>query len=153
MLLSQNQEIFSLFFFFLHFQNLNKICDTFKQKMSLTVICFWNCRQQKAGLPKCLKIPMSEYLSTVNTLRCPKDCFNLHGNIFLIFLIALKRNQPQKFCFSGIWNLVTFCYPIDTRWYVFPLRKSKRLTKPIQMLLFQNQKIFSEISSPLPKST
>ena len=56
------------------------------------------------------KKPLSEHLWTVNMLKYPKDCLNLHGSIFLSNVsVALKENHLKKFCFSSIWNLQTAC--------------------------------------------
>ena len=59
-------------------------------------------------------------------------------------MISLKENKLKKLCFSSIWNLETVCWHIHTRWQIFFLSKSECLMKPIRMLLFQNQKTFSE---------
>ena len=48
------------------------------------------------------KSPVSEHLWTVNMLKGPKDCLNLHGSILSYFLITLKVNQLQKFFLSSI---------------------------------------------------
>ena len=54
---------------------------------------------KKGGLLKCLKGPMSEYLLTVNMLKCAKDSLNLHGSIFVIFLDHSERKWARKILF------------------------------------------------------
>ena len=49
------------------------------------MISFWSYRQENVGFLKCLKIPVSEQLWTVNVLKGLKECLNLHGIIFAIF--------------------------------------------------------------------
>ena len=49
------------------------------------MISLWNSRLQNVGLFGSLKRPVSKHLSTVNMLNGPKDYFNLHGSIFVIF--------------------------------------------------------------------
>ena len=56
------------------------------------VICFSNLRLQKAGLLKCMKGRVSEQLWTVNILKNPKRCINLHCSIFVMFLDRFDRN-------------------------------------------------------------
>ena len=101
MQLSQNQKIFSQFFFWISEIYIN-FGTLSKGRLSPEVIYFENYRLQKAGSLKCLKSLVSEHLWTVNMLKGPKDCLNLHGSIFVIFLITLKGNQLEKFCFSSI---------------------------------------------------
>ena len=50
-----------------------------------------NYRLQKTWLLKCLKSPVSEHLWTVNMLKGPKHCLNLHGSTFAIFFEHYKR--------------------------------------------------------------
>ena len=115
-----------------------------KKRWAFEAICLWNSRLQTARLLKCLKIPMSERLWRVNMLNGPKHCWNLHGSIFLRFLITLKKNQLEKIFLSSMWNLDTVCYYIDSWWQVLSLSISECLKQPIQMQLSRNQKIFSE---------
>ena len=97
-------------------------------------------------LLKCPKSRIGEHLWTVNMLKCPKHGINLHCTsvFFSYFLITLKVNQLQKLRFSSIWNFETVCYHVDSQWQVFCLCKSECLTKPLQMQLSPNQKIFSD---------
>ena len=63
------------------------------------MICFWNDRLQKAGLLKSLKSSLLEYLWTVNILKGPKHCLNLHRNIFVVFCDHSQRNSARKILF------------------------------------------------------
>ena len=49
------------------------------------MISYWNYRLEKSDLLKSPKKPVSENLLTVNILKGPKHCLNLHGSIFVIF--------------------------------------------------------------------
>ena len=73
------------------------------------VTCFRNYGLQKAGLLKCLKRPVSKHLWTVNMLKAPKHCINLHGCIFVRFSDHTERKSVRKFDFSSTWNLETVC--------------------------------------------
>ena len=73
------------------------------------MITLWNYRLENVGLLKCLKSLVSEHLFTVNMLKDPKDCLNLHGSIFVRFSITLNGNQLKKFCFHSICNFETVC--------------------------------------------
>ena len=69
-----------------------------------------NYRLQKAWLLKYIKSHESEHLWTVNMLKGPKHCLNLHGSSFVIFFQALKKNFSSKeFCHSIIWYIGTVC--------------------------------------------
>ena len=70
-----------------------------KKRSALELISFWNQGMEKAELVKCSKIPMLEHLSRVNMLKDPKECLDLHGVIFLIFLDPYDRNSARKICF------------------------------------------------------
>ena len=59
-------------------------------------------RLQKAGLPKCLRSPVSQHLWTGNTSEGPKHYLNLQGRIFVIFSDHSERKSSQKICFSSI---------------------------------------------------
>ena len=92
--LSQYQKIFSENFFciigiYIQFGIF------WKKRWASEVIPFWNYRLQKAALLKWLKIPMSEHLWTVNILKAPKDCLNVHESIFVIFFDhSEKQSAP-----------------------------------------------------------
>ena len=106
------------------------------------MIFFGNYKLQKAELVKCPKSPVSEHLWTVNILKGPKDCLNLHSGVFPIFPDHSERKSAEKFIFSSIWNLETVCQNIDTRRQIFSLNKSECLTQRIQVQLSPNQNIF-----------
>ena len=61
-----------------------------------TVISFLNYRQQKVRLLKCQKSPVSEHLWTVNMLKGPKHCMNLHDSIFVTFFDHFERKSVPK---------------------------------------------------------
>ena len=97
---------------------------------------------------------MSEHVWTANMLNDPKHCLNLHSSVFVIYFDHSARKSAQKkFYFSSIWNLQTVSEYIDNQWNVFSLSENECLTQSIQMQFSQNQKIFSEVFSPFPKST
>ena len=45
------------------------------------------------------KNPVSEHLWTVNVLNGLKDCLNLHGIIFAIFVYESEKNSARKILF------------------------------------------------------
>ena len=83
----------------MHFQNLDKIYNTLKKKWASEIICFWNYTLQKAGLLICPKSPVSEHLWTLNILKGPKHCKNLHGSIFITFFDHSERKSARKYLF------------------------------------------------------
>ena len=128
-IISKSKKIFLIFFWISGIYI--KFGILWKKNWASEVICFRNYRLQKAVLLKCIKSLGSEHLWTFNMLKCPKDCLNHHGSVFLIFLIALKENQLQKVCFSSICNLETVSQEIDTRWQEFSVSITECLLKPI----------------------
>ena len=44
-------------------------------------------------LHKCLKSPVSEYPFTVNILKGPKHCLNMHDGCFIMFFHCSKRSS------------------------------------------------------------
>ena len=78
------------------FQNLHKMLNTLRKIWASEVICFWNYRQEKAGLIKCLKSPEWEDLWAVNMLRGPKHCLNQHGSIFVVFFDQYEKKNRWK---------------------------------------------------------
>ena len=70
-----------------------------KKRWASEVISFWNYRLQIAGLLKCLKIPVSEHLWTVNMLKGSKDSLNLHGSNFLFFFGHSEKKSARKVLF------------------------------------------------------
>ena len=55
-----------------------------------------NYRLQKAWLLKYIKSHESEHLWTVNMLKGPKHCLNLHGSSFVIFFKHSKKTSALK---------------------------------------------------------
>ena len=65
----RNEKPFPIFL--LHFLDLNQLLNILKQKI---LVYFANCALPKTWLDKCVKSPVSEHRSTVNTLNDAKDC-------------------------------------------------------------------------------
>ena len=63
------------------------------------MISYWNYRLQKSELLKTLKSPVSEHLWTVNMLKGPKHCLNLHGSNFVMFFDHLEKKSAPKTLF------------------------------------------------------
>ena len=69
-----------------------------KKRWASKGIFFWNYRLPRVGLLKWRKSPVSEHVSTVNMLKCPKDRLNLHSSIFShIFLSLWNKIYSKKF--------------------------------------------------------
>ena len=58
---------------------------------------FQNYRLRETWLDKDLKIPVTEHPSTVNTLKGPKHCLNLHDRTFIKFFNYSDRNCVGKY--------------------------------------------------------
>ena len=56
----------------------------------------------KSGLLKCLKSPTTEHVRTVNMLKAPEHCLNLHSSIFVIFFDDFERKSVRKIFLSSI---------------------------------------------------
>ena len=82
--------------FFFIFVIYIKFGILWKKRWDSEVINFRNYRLEKAGFFKCLKSQVSEQLWTVNMLKCPKDCINLHGSIFGIFFDHSERISSRN---------------------------------------------------------
>ena len=81
---------------FVPFQNVNKIWNPLEKKMTLLVDFFLQLHTGKSMLLKGLKSPKSEHLWTVNMLKGPKECLNMHGSIFvIIFDHSEKKIRPK----------------------------------------------------------
>ena len=83
--------------FFLNFWNLHKIWNTMKKMMTLRG--FWNYTLQQAQLLKCPNSSALEQLWTINKLKGPKHCINLHGSIFVIFFNHSETKWAGKALF------------------------------------------------------
>ena len=98
MQLYPNQNIFSQFFS--AFPKFRKNLEYFgKKRWASEDICFWKYRLQKAGLLNSRKSRVSEHLWTVNMLKGPKDCLNLHSIIFVIFFDHSQIKWAPKILF------------------------------------------------------
>ena len=64
---------------------------------------FTKLRTAKGVIKNCLTSPILEHCSTVDMLKGPKHCWNLHGSTFVIFSHHSERNTVGK------------CFP---RWYL-----------------------------------
>ena len=61
------------------------------------MIYYWNYRLEKSEILKSSKKPVSKHLWTVNMLKDSKDCLNLDGSVFVIFLDNSERKlAPWK---------------------------------------------------------
>ena len=65
------------------------------QRLFVSEIIDW----KKTGLLKCPKSLMSEHICTVNMLKVPKHCINVHGSIFVIFFEDLEGKTARKTLF------------------------------------------------------
>ena len=63
------------------------------------MISYRNYTLEKAELLKWTEKLVSEHLLTVNMLKDPKHCLNLHGSIFSIFFDHSERESAQKILF------------------------------------------------------
>ena len=61
---------------------------------------------EKAGLLKSLKSLVLEHRRTVNILKCPKHCLNLHGSIFVMFLGHSEKKISSKNSFSEVSEIL-----------------------------------------------
>ena len=64
---------------------------------------------RKTWLDKCLKSLVSEDPSTSNMVNGSKNCSNLNGSTFIIFLITMKAIQLKKVSLSDALNIRTVC--------------------------------------------
>ena len=117
MQLSPNKEIFSEFFAPIPESKEN--LEYFeKKRLASEVICFWNYSLQKAGLLKCQNNVVSENLWTVNMLKGPKDCLNLHGGNFIIYFHHSETKSAPKYLFYWYlksWHcLLTYWHPMTS---------------------------------------
>ena len=67
-----------------------------KKRWASEIICFSCYRLQKADLFKCPKSPVWECLWTVNMLKVPKYCLNLHGSIFCHIFWSFRKKISSK---------------------------------------------------------
>ena len=98
--------------YFINFFCISAIYINFEilwtKRSASEAISFWNYRLQKARLLKCLKSPVSEHLWTVNMLKGPNDCINLHGSVFFYISWSLRneiRSKNFRLVISEIFRL------------------------------------------------
>ena len=77
--------------FFLNFQNLHKVLKYFERKDGPSRLFVSEILDYKREYLNARKSSVLEHLWTVNMLKCPKDCSNLHGSIFVIFFDHSER--------------------------------------------------------------
>ena len=98
MQLSPNQKIFSQFFS--PFPESTWNLEYFQKKdefQNLFVSEIIDCR--KRGYLNAAKSHVSEHLLTVNMLKAPKYCINVHRSIFVIFFDHSEKKSARKICF------------------------------------------------------
>ena len=66
----ETKNVFSFFFFFLHFLNLDSVLNILEKKM--TLLYFWTYGLRKTWLDKCLKTPVWKDPSINNRVNCPR---------------------------------------------------------------------------------
>ena len=76
MQLSQKQKPFSQFFAI--FLKSGLTSEILKTKINLKAFVFPKLQTPKTWLDKCLNIPVSENTLTINMVKVPKHCWNLH---------------------------------------------------------------------------
>ena len=86
MQLSQKRKIFSQFFFFFQFQNLDSILNILKKKMTLIADIFLNLGIRKTWEDKHLKSSVSEDPSASDMGNAPKHFGNRIETAFTIFI-------------------------------------------------------------------
>ena len=93
-----------------------------------------------AWLLNCLKSPASKHPWTVNLLKSPKHCWNLHDTRFMIFFRHSKRTSVGKsIC---LWYLKSYDFLL-THWH--PMSRTLNLLQTIQMELSKKPKTISQI--------
>ena len=68
-----------------------------KKRWPSQLLYSWNYRLSITWLDKYLKSPVSEHRFSVNMLKGPKGCWNLHGGTFIIFLHPFEGNKFWKY--------------------------------------------------------
>ena len=100
------------------------------------------------------KMPRVRTLMDSQYVKGPRDCFNLHRNIFCHIFWSLWKGFRSRNSFLVVSEIVrvfvNIMTPDDNHSL---LKKSDCLTQPIQMVLSQNQKIFSRFFYAFPEST
>ena len=99
-----------------------------KKRSASSVMHFQNYRLRNKWLVKCFKSPVLEQPSTVNMIKCPKHCWNLHGGCFIILFHQSERTSVRK---SLPFLMTSILFIIGT------------ISDATQMQLSKKQKIFS----------
>ena len=119
--------------------------NIFKKKKWLSKpIYFRNYLLRKTWLDKCLKSLVSEEPLTTNIVNRPKHCWNLNESIYNIYW-SLKRQLSWKKSLLGIWKILRFFVNTLAADYKYSLLNRENLTEPLQILLFEKEKSFSQI--------
>ena len=123
-----------LFFqFFAWFLKSTSNYEHFDKKRLLSwLMCFGNYRLQNTWLKKCLKSPVSEYCSTDNMPKGPKQCWNLHDGTFLM-LLSSWRKWTLKISLLVMYEILRLFFNTMTGDGKYFLRNSKNLSQPGQM--------------------
>ena len=106
---------------------------------------------RKTWLLKCLKSRVSEHPSTVNMLKGPKHCWNLHGSTFIRLFHHSKRNWVGK-CLLVISEILELCLKTLTVDGKYSLNNRENLLQPIQMKFSKKQIVFSQRFAAFLKS-
>ena len=69
------------------------------------------------GLIKWLKSLVSEHLFTVNMLKDPKDCLNLHGSIFVKFYVNSGKAPKNSEIFFHLEMALLKLVALNTHFY------------------------------------
>ena len=73
-----------------------------KKSWASELIFYWNYKLETADLLKSTKNRISQDFLTVNMLKGPKHCLNLHGSVFVIFFDLLsKKISPINALFEA----------------------------------------------------
>ena len=102
-----------------------------KKRWPSQLLYSWNYRLSITWLDKYLKSPVSEHRFSVNMLKDPKGCWNLHGGTLKIPLLVILENLR--------------CVNKLTADDEYSLRKSKNLPQPLQLQLSKKPKVFSKL--------
>ena len=110
---------------------------------------FRNERPSKSWLDHSLKSPVSEHRSTVNMLKGPKHFWNRHESTFIIIATALTRTDLGKAPLIQVWNHKSVCNHTWSADYKYPVLDCEYLAFPIEIQLYEKQKIFASFFIPI----
>ena len=83
------------------FQNLHKILNILKKKLSLITKAFRNCSLQKTWILECIISLASEYLSAINVLASPTHYRTLQNRTFILRLYHSDIYRAGKHPFQS----------------------------------------------------